>query len=82
MQCQEIWYNDASTLPNLRLRATTAKQRGPPKSRAIGPLTLGGKSPIVGPILKGGGLLAAACNTEGSAACKPEGEQQPGHPEV
>uniref|UniRef100_M4BY21 Uncharacterized protein n=1 Tax=Hyaloperonospora arabidopsidis (strain Emoy2) TaxID=559515 RepID=M4BY21_HYAAE len=45
-------------------------------------LTLGGKSPIVGPRSKGGGLLAAACATGGSAPCKPKGEQQPRHPEV
>uniref|UniRef100_M4BAI6 Uncharacterized protein n=1 Tax=Hyaloperonospora arabidopsidis (strain Emoy2) TaxID=559515 RepID=M4BAI6_HYAAE len=70
------------SLPNLRLRATTAKRRRPPNSRATGPLTLGGKSPIVGPRLKGGGLLAAAYATGGSAACKPKGEQQPRHPEV
>uniref|UniRef100_M4BWC0 Uncharacterized protein n=1 Tax=Hyaloperonospora arabidopsidis (strain Emoy2) TaxID=559515 RepID=M4BWC0_HYAAE len=49
---------------------------------ATGPLTLGGKSPIVGPGLKKGGLLAAACATGGSAACKLKGEQQPRHPEV
>uniref|UniRef100_M4BCV6 Uncharacterized protein n=1 Tax=Hyaloperonospora arabidopsidis (strain Emoy2) TaxID=559515 RepID=M4BCV6_HYAAE len=62
------------SLPYLRLRATTAKRRRPPKSRATGPLTLGGKSPIVGPRLKGEGLLAAACATGGSAVCKPKGE--------
>ena len=43
---------------------------------------LGGKSPIIGPRLKGGGLLAAACATGGSAACEPQGEQQPRHPGV
>uniref|UniRef100_M4BLB9 Uncharacterized protein n=1 Tax=Hyaloperonospora arabidopsidis (strain Emoy2) TaxID=559515 RepID=M4BLB9_HYAAE len=70
------------SLPSLRLQATTAKRRRPPKSRATSPLTLGEKSPIMGPRLKGGGLLAAACATGGSAACKPEGVQQPRHPGV
>uniref|UniRef100_M4BVF6 RxLR effector candidate protein n=1 Tax=Hyaloperonospora arabidopsidis (strain Emoy2) TaxID=559515 RepID=M4BVF6_HYAAE len=44
-------------LPNLRLRATSIKRRRPPKSRVTGPLTLGGKSPIVGPRLKGEAFL-------------------------
>uniref|UniRef100_M4BRN2 Uncharacterized protein n=1 Tax=Hyaloperonospora arabidopsidis (strain Emoy2) TaxID=559515 RepID=M4BRN2_HYAAE len=82
MTYRQTCFDACLALPNLRLRATTAERRRPPKSWATGPLTLGGKSPIVGPRLKEGVLLAAACATGGSAACKPKGDQQPRHPEV
>uniref|UniRef100_M4BGS7 RxLR effector candidate protein n=1 Tax=Hyaloperonospora arabidopsidis (strain Emoy2) TaxID=559515 RepID=M4BGS7_HYAAE len=42
----------------------------------------GWEVPYRGAQISGGGLLAAACATGGSAACKPKGEQQPRHPEV
>ena len=73
-------HQQGDLLPNLRLRATTAKQRRPPKSRATDPLTLGGKSPILGPRLKGEAFLPLHALREAAQRANRKGSNKPDIP--
>ena len=77
-----LWFNLGSITSQFAPSGNNGQATKTCKESGDRPPYSGWEVPYCGPRLKGGGLLAAACATGGSAACKPKGKQQPRHPEV